>query len=113
MRIDQIKAMTKEERYVWMNKVINRMLATQIKALREGSGWTQHELAIKTGIPQPRISRMEDPNYNFVHIGPLKKIAEVFDVALVIRFASWGEFTITANEGSFTPLSWDQEQAIP
>lgn len=35
-------------------------LAEKVKALREGSGWSQSDLARATGIPQPTVWRLEN-----------------------------------------------------
>lgn len=36
------------------------MIGTKLRLLREARGWSQSELATRTGINQPQISRYED-----------------------------------------------------
>ncbi len=61
--------------------------AAQIRAMREQRGWTQEDFAQKIGMGQARISLLENPNYENLSLKTLKRVANVFDVALVVRFA--------------------------
>lgn len=65
-------------------------IAHQIRALREDRGWTQKELAHKSKTTQSVISRLEDPNYGKLSLQTLLVLASVFDVALFVRFVSFG-----------------------
>lgn len=68
-------------------------LAHQIRALREQRGWTQIDLAQKLGLrTQSAIARMEDPSYGKLSVATLLKLSSVFDVALSVRFISFGKF---------------------
>jgi transcriptional regulator with XRE-family HTH domain len=77
--------------------------AAQIRAMREKEGWSQEDLAQKVGMGQARISLLENPNYQNLSLQTLKRIANVFDVALVVRFEPFSRlFTILDNETSTT-----------
>ncbi len=65
---------------------ISRGLAFQIRALRDRKGWSQEKLAEEVGMNQNAISRLENPSYGKPTITTLKRIASVFDVAVIVRF---------------------------
>lgn len=65
--------------------------AAQIRAMRESRGWNQQELADKAGMGQARISLLENPNYDKLSLKTLKRIANAFDVALIVRFAPFSK----------------------
>lgn len=67
-------------------------IAHQIRALREQRGWNQRAFAQKLGKPQSVVSRLEDPDYGKYSLTSLLEIADTFDVALNVRFASFPEF---------------------
>ncbi len=66
-------------------------LPMQIRAMREQRGWRQSFVAEKTGTKQPRFSLMEKPGYGNFSLNTLKKLASLFDVALIVSFVPWGE----------------------
>lgn len=39
-------------------------IGSRIRKLRENAGWTQDDLAEKTGLKRPNISRIESGRYN-------------------------------------------------
>jgi transcriptional regulator with XRE-family HTH domain len=78
-------------RHGMVNAQIEIDLPFQIRALRKQRGWTQPELAAKTGMKQPRISNMEKPGVTRFSLETLRRLAEAFDVALVVRFAPFSE----------------------
>lgn len=65
-------------------------IALQIKVLRLQRGLSQKELAERTGMKQSRISAMEQADYSSWSIKTLRRLAEAFDLALVVRFESFG-----------------------
>lgn len=88
--LDSLK--DKETRELFAEEHISTGLPFQIHGLREKLGLTQAELARRAGMAQERISVLEDPNYEFVpKIPTLIKLANVFDVPLIVKFGSWSE----------------------
>jgi transcriptional regulator with XRE-family HTH domain len=87
-------------------------LPLQIRALRKERGWTQPELAARTEMKQPRISAMEKPGGAHFTIETLRRLADAFDVALVVRFAPFSEL-VDWSEGfdpdNFAVPTFDQE----
>jgi len=49
-------------------------------------------LAEKVGMAQARISLLENPNYENPSLSTLKRVANALDIALVVRFTSFGKF---------------------
>jgi transcriptional regulator with XRE-family HTH domain len=87
--IDDFK--DKVVRDVYCDEFLNAAIATQIKVLREQRGLTQVQLAELSGMKQSRIATMEDVNYSSWTLSTLRKLAKAFDVALTLRFESFGE----------------------
>jgi transcriptional regulator with XRE-family HTH domain len=63
--------------------------------MREDRTWTQAKLAEKLGTTQNTVSRLENPKTSKPTITTLKRIAEAFDVALIVKFAPFSEFVDT------------------
>ncbi|MGH9469196.1 MAG: helix-turn-helix domain-containing protein [Terriglobia bacterium] len=64
----------------------------QIRTLRQQKGWTQKELGDRLGKPQNVVSRLEDPSYGKLSLQSLLDLASAFDVALLVKFVSFGRF---------------------
>ena len=79
----------KEFAHAYAEEFLNTSIATQIKILREQRGWTQSDLATKSGMKQSRISLLENINYDRWSITTLKKLANAFDLALAVSFESF------------------------
>jgi transcriptional regulator with XRE-family HTH domain len=79
-----------EYRRVYWHDFLNTAIATQIKVLRESRGLTQAQLAALVGTSQPAISAHESPDKKSWSIATLRKLADAFDVALVVKFESFG-----------------------
>lgn len=71
--------------------------AAQIASMRDERGWTQSKLAHEAGMGQGRISLLEDPNHESVSLNTLQRIAEAFDVALVVTFVNFKRFAEWTN----------------
>jgi len=80
----------KEFRHIYCDEFLNASIATQIKVLREQRGLTQAELAKLAGMKQSRIAALEDIDYSAWSIKTLKRIAEALDLALTVKFDSFG-----------------------
>jgi len=68
-------------------------------------GWTQETLAEKTGMLQPRISGLMKPGKTRPNIETLRRVAEAFDCALIVRFAPFSELARWAED--FEPDSFN------
>ena len=91
-------------------------LAFQIRHLRDRRGWSQEELAHRTGptTHQETIAQWEDPDYGRYTLKSLKQLAAAFDVALVVRFAPFNElieWTANLSPEKLTPKSFGEEIA--
>jgi transcriptional regulator with XRE-family HTH domain len=110
------KLQNKKYRRAFADQSIGSGIATQLYALRTNRGWNQSKLAKETGMAQPRISALEDQNYQNYSLSTLKRIAAAFDVALVVRFVSFGEhirWLTNVSAGDLAPLSFAEEQELP
>jgi integrase len=63
-------------------------IASQLRTLRTAREWEQADVAEKLGNRrlQPMVSRYENPDYGRYSVRTLLELAEVFGVALVVRF---------------------------
>ena len=85
------KLQGKKYRHSFVSSQIGANVAAQIASTRVARGWTQKELAIRAKMSQVRISVLEDPNYENFSIKTLKRIAEAFDTAIILKFAPFSE----------------------
>jgi transcriptional regulator with XRE-family HTH domain len=95
----------KEFRHAYAARHITTGIAYQIRALREERGWSQAEMGRQAGKPQSVISRLESPNYGKLSIQTLLELAEVFDVALMVRFISFSELVTRTQDLSPSALA--------
>jgi transcriptional regulator with XRE-family HTH domain len=79
-------------RRAYLAEHVRRGVAYQIRALRDQRHWKQGEFSSLLGKPQSVVSRLEDPSYGKVTLQTLLEVAEVFDVALQVRFVSYSSF---------------------
>lgn len=80
-----------ETRARFVESHISKTIAFQIRGLREEKGWSQEKFCEMSGMNQNAISRLENPRYGRPTITTLKRIAAVFDVALVVRFVPFSQ----------------------
>ena len=99
------KLQEKAYRDAFVGSQINIELPIQIRALRERRGWTQGELAKRTGMVQPRISAIETPGKGKLNLETLRRLAAAFDVGLIVRFAPFSEMIEWGEK--FSPDSFD------
>lgn len=59
--------------------------------MRRQRDWTQEELAKQAEMKPTQITRVENPDYGSHTLTTLRRIAAVFDVALVVRFVPFSE----------------------
>lgn len=92
-RAEQIARSFADKEYseAFVEAEIATTIPFQIRAMRQELGWTQADLAAKTGQQQATISDFENPNIGPKSIASLRKIAAAFDVALIVRFAPFSE----------------------
>lgn len=92
---------SKEYRDEFVAANIRNGIAFQIRAMRQKANLSQSELAQRAGKTQNVISRLEDPDYGRFTLNTLLDLAKAFDVALVVRFASFSE--LRASVANLTP----------
>lgn len=80
-----------EYRQTYVEAFLNTSIAAQIRALRRSRKLSQKQLGVLIGTKQSGVSALENVNYSRWSLSTLRKIARVFDVALVVRFESFGE----------------------
>lgn len=81
----------KEYRRSYVEAFSNTSIAAQIKANREKRQLSQAQLADLAGMKQSRISTVENVNYESWNIRTLRRLADAFDLVLVVRFESFGK----------------------
>jgi transcriptional regulator with XRE-family HTH domain len=80
-----------EYRHAYIESFLDSLIATQIRTHREVRGWTQEELAGLAETTQSAISRYERPDYSAWKLETLRKLAKAFDLALSVKFVSFGD----------------------
>jgi transcriptional regulator with XRE-family HTH domain len=103
----------KEFRAEYSAENIRTGIAYQIRALREKRGWSQKKLGEEASKPQNVISRLENPEYGKLNIQTLNELAAAFDVALLVRFVSFGELTAHVADLSPEALAVPEFSADP
>ncbi len=94
------KLQRKPYRHAYLAEHIRRGIAYQIRALRDQRKWKQGTFAKMLGKPQSVVCRLEDPDYGKVTIQTLLEVANVFDVALEVRFVSYSSFICNTRDVS-------------
>lgn len=83
----------KKYREAYVSNSVDVGVAIQIKALREHrkpKPWTQSDLATHANMQQERISVLENPSHSPT-LSTLKKLANAFDIGLIVRFVPISE----------------------
>lgn len=86
-----VVARDKKDRDYYVAETIRKGVALQVRTMRRNRGWTQEQLGLKAGMPQPTISRIESGKYLLSRIDIYEKLAAAFDVAVIIRFSPFSE----------------------
>lgn len=81
----------REVRTRFVESNLSKNLAFQLRSLRDREDWSQEQLAEQVGMNQNAISRLENPFYGKATLTTLKRLAQAFDVALIVRFVPFGE----------------------
>ena len=110
------KLRDKEYRDGYTEAQLSIELPFQIRALRKARGWTQAQLAERCGIPQARISHIEQPGRDPLSLRTLHRLAAAFDVGLSVQFVSFSE--LVHREAVFDPetfnvSSFEQDRRPP
>jgi len=90
-----------EARTRFVESHLSKNLAFQIRILRDQERSSQEELAKRVGMNQNAISRLENPSYGKATLTTLKRIASAFDVALVVRFVTFGQLVDWVSDTPF------------
>lgn len=102
----------REYRHGLVSAQIEIDLPLQLRALRKQRGWTQPQLAERTGMKQSRFPVMEKPGGANFTLETLRRLAEAFDVALIVRFAPFSEllgWSETFDPENFNAPSFEEE----
>ena len=83
---------SKAYRDAYLSNHVRASIAYQIQALREKMNLSQQAFALKVGVKQSAVSRLENPDYGKVTVGTLLQIALALDVAVLIKFCAYTEF---------------------
>lgn len=101
---DAIAAKLKNKGYrtAYVEANIKHGLAHQIRINREARGWSQKKLASKCGggMQQTTVSRLEDPSYGKYTLRTLLKLAEAFDVGLLVKFVPYSKLLLETENKS-------------
>lgn len=103
----------REYRNAFVAEHIKTGVPFQLHALREKEGWTQEMLTKKSGIAQPRLSLLEDPDYKGFTLKTLLKFASAYDVALIVRFVPFSElfkWELNLSQKTLAPESFENEE---
>ena len=109
----QVRESLKEKKYrEALFSLVLRNLALQIRQMRKKKGWTQAQLGARVGRSLSTISHMESANPRYFSMLVLKRMATVFDVALLVRFTRFSELVdwlVKVTPTNLTPPSYDEE----
>ena len=99
------KLQTKEYRDAYAEAQLSIEIPFQIRALRKARGWTQAELADLCGIPQARISHIEQPGRAPLSLRTLYRISSAFDIGLLVQFVKFSK--LVHREAAFHPETFN------
>ena len=84
--LDRLTGDDPELREMIAEESVNAQVARMIYEARSAAGLTQKQLADLLGTQQSVIARLEDADYEGHSLGMLRRIAEVLDQRLEVRF---------------------------
>jgi hypothetical protein len=91
-------------RHSYLAEHVRRGIAYQIRALRDQREWSQGKFSKLLDKPQSVVCRLEDPGYGKVTVQTLLEIANVYDVALEVRFVPYSSFLQRTRDVSTTSM---------
>ena len=100
----------KEFRRSFSEALIDDRLSAQIYHLRRHLGWTQKDLADRSGVSAPTISGLENSTTS-PSLATLRKIASAFDVALNVRFISFSTLLTSRPAIDAPVLSYESDRS--
>ena len=113
-----LELQNEEFRRQFVSAQVRRFVSGQIRDLREIDfrRWTQKELGMRAGGMKPNaISRLENPAYGDYSVNTLLRLADAFDLGLIVRFAAISEI-VEWNQGisqwSYTPPSFSNDRKL-
>lgn len=90
---------------VYMDSHVNFKLAAQIYQTRQARGWTQAELAERSGIAQARVSKIEAGEFESLTMATLRKFAKAFDVTVRMELQPFSHGIVDVRNLSTTTLT--------
>jgi transcriptional regulator with XRE-family HTH domain len=82
--------MKKAFRDAFVRANVEHGIAHQVRTLRTDRDWSQRKLAGLIGVKgQSAVARLEDPSYGRYSMATLLKLAQAFDVALLVKFVPY------------------------
>lgn len=106
------KLADKKYRNLYVASQVNKGIPYQLRALRAARGMTQADLAEIAGTKQTVISRIENKGAGNLSVKTLLKLAEAFDVALVVRFEPIDRLINWLDNFSPEDISFETSEAI-
>ena len=106
------KLADKNYRNLFIKSQINRLIPYQLRGLRAKRQLTQAELAELAGTTQTVISRIENNGASNLSVKTLLKLAEAFDVALVVRFEPIDRFIKWVDDFSPRDITFETSEKI-
>lgn len=106
------KLRNKEYRRAFVSAGVRNSVALQIRALRKERFGTQAALGKALNTASNVVSRYENPDYGSLTVRTLLDLAKAFNVALRVRFVTFGEFASQIDDLSDEALivpSFDEE----
>lgn len=106
------KLADKKYRHLFVTSQINKLIPYQMRGLRARRDLTQAALAELAETTQTVISRIENNGATNLSVKTLLKLAEAFDVALVVRFEPIDRFITWVDEFSPEDISFESSESI-
>lgn len=107
------KLQNKSFRHAFLASNTRRGIAYQLRAMRGKR--TQGQIGKLLGKPQNVVSRLEDPRYGKVSVQTLIEVANAYDVALLVKFVSYGRLvaeTENLSHEALNPFSYEAESKL-